>query len=266
MRGIWRDPVTVFFVAGGALFICYKLLANNSANEIRLDDATLALLINDYEVVTGHAVDEAMRQTLIDDYYRRELLFREAVRAGLHLQDGELRESLIRLMQQQVSGVLPEPDDTDLVSYYTGHMERYYAEATISFEQVFFAQAPEDGAAVRSRLEAGETVTGDVPPWGAVYPQYGESMVQGLFGKAMLERLRTQELDRWSGPWESAKGWHFVRVTQREPARPLPFAAVREQVRHDLQVQALDERVDAFVQARASVYPLVMDTAEDAPK
>lgn len=256
----------VFLVAGVGLFLLYDLLRGDETTDIPLGEATLAVLVQEYESLTGQEADANVRQQIIDDYYRREVLFREGVRQGLHLSDAELREVIVSGMRQRVSGALPEPTEVELVNYYTRHMDRYYAEATISFEQVFFRQEPVDGEALRVRLDAGETVSGDAPPGGAVYPDYGESMLRGLFGDGTVKLLRAGERGRWIGPVETARGWHFFRVTDRRAPRPMAFARVYEQVRLDLQTQVLNQRVAEFVEAQRARYPLVLESRQPAPK
>lgn len=265
MARLLKDPVTLFLVAGLGLFLVYELLGGEETTDITLGAATLAVLVQEYESLTGKKADASLRQQLVDDYYRREVLFREGLREGLHLSDAELREAIIGRMQQRVSGALPDPTEEELVNYYAGHMDRYYAEATISFEQVFFQQKPVEGDAVRARLETGETGIGDAPPGGAIYPDYGESMLRGLFGDTTVTLLRTAQPGRWVGPLESVRGWHFFRVTDRQAPRPMAFAQVYEQVRLDLQTQALNRRVAEFVESRRSRYPMVLEAQEAAP-
>jgi peptidyl-prolyl cis-trans isomerase C len=257
-----REPLLAFMALGAGLFLVYDRLGPSSGDAITLGSAGLAVLVEDYEAVTGSAADATRRQDIIDDYYRREVLFREALRTGLHESDPALREAMIERMQQIVAGELPEPSGRDLVNYYADNIERYYSEPSISLSQRFLRDAPHDSDDVLSALEEGREPAFDPPPGGRDLPRYGESMLRGLFGGAVLERLRSLPVGRWAGPFESPRGWHFFRVDDRHPRELLPFEFVQAQVRADYQNEAINDRLDKFVARNRDRYPFRI---EDEP-
>lgn len=251
-----REPLLPFFLAGTVLFLLYRLLNPGATETVVLGDAGLSVLLAEYEALTGTPPDAERRQELIDDYYRREVLYREGLRTGLHESDPVLREAVIERMQQRVTGELPAPTGRDLVNFYTDNIDRYYAEATISVSQRFLRTAPEAPDALLRALETGSAPPFDPPPSGARLPAYGESMLRALFGSAVLEALRDLPLASWSGPYESSRGWHFFRVDARRGPKPLPFERVQQQVRADWLVDVIDRRLGDFVDARRSRYRL----------
>ena len=105
-------------------------------------------------------------------------------------------------------------------------------------------------------LEAGREPAFDPAPGGRDLPRYGESMLRGLFGSDILERLRTSPPGQWVGPHESPRGWHFFRVDARHPREVLPFEFVQAQVRADYQNEAINDRLDEFVARHRDRYPL----------
>lgn len=256
MTGWFREPVLVFFLIGAGVFGLYRLLGAGETEPITLGGAGLAVLLGEYEAVTGTAADAATRQRIIDDYYRREVLYREALREGLHESDARVREAIIERMQQRVSGELPEPAGRDLVNYYADNMARYHREASMSVAQRFLRERPERADRTLQALAAGEEAHFDPAPGGAWLPDYGESMLRGLFGATVLDSLRELPLQQWAGPFESSRGWHYLRVETRRPRELLPFARVRDQVLADYQADVLATRLDAYVASRRDRYPL----------
>lgn len=250
-----REPLLVFLLLGAGLFIAYEWLGSSDTVTITLRKAGLAVLLEEYEAVTGNAADATQQREIVDDYYRREMLFREGLRRRLHESDPALREAIIERMQQRVTGELPEPSGRDLVNYYADNVERYYSEPSISLSQRFLREAPQNSDDWLSALEEGREPAFDPPPGGRDLPRYGESMLRSLFGGAVLERLRASPVGQWAGPFESPRGWHFFRVDDRHPRQLLPFEFVQAQVRADYQSAVLERRLDEFVARYRDRYP-----------
>ncbi|MFT4768550.1 MAG: hypothetical protein ACI8RN_001687, partial [Glaciecola sp.] len=128
-----RDPVLAFFALGASLFVVFGLLQREEAAPVLLSKGAQALLVSEWEMLTGRSADTSDVRRIVEDYYQRELLFREGLSRELYQSDLSVRELIIELMQQQVTGELPEPSGKDLVNFYTDNIDRYYSEATISF-------------------------------------------------------------------------------------------------------------------------------------
>jgi parvulin-like peptidyl-prolyl isomerase len=254
---VLREPLFRFFLLGAGLFALYAALEHLRGQPVTLSGSGLVALLEEYEALTGEAPDAQQRQAIIEDYYRREVLYREGLRERIFESDGRLREAIIERMQQQVSGELPEPSERDLVSYYTDHMDRYYREPLVTVDHRYLATDPgDDAAALLAGLAAGEAPAFDAAPGGERLTLYGESMLRAQFGSEILDVLRNAPSGRWIGPLESRRGWHFLRVRERRAAEPLPFVRARDQVLADYQAEVLAERIAAYVDARRERYPL----------
>ncbi|MFK7830694.1 MAG: peptidyl-prolyl cis-trans isomerase [Congregibacter sp.] len=255
MRRLLRAPFLQFFSAGALLFAGFAMLETDDRETIVLSDAGLAMLVGEFEMLTGSTPTESDRQRLVDQFYERELLYREGLRTEIFRDDGELRELIIERMQQRASGELPSPDGRQLVNYYADNLDRYYREAEISFEQLVYQTKPANADALLAQLRAGLASDGAVPRQTKQFPNYGESMLRGLFGQALLEVLQDLPLDQWQGPFQSVLGWHYFRVAGRRERTLLPYERAREQVAADYQAQVLAQRVLDFVDARRGDYP-----------
>lgn len=253
-----REPLVAFTVLGTAMFAVYGYVVPASVRPVVLDEGTLAILYADYEAVTGSAPDAAERERIIEDYYRREVLFREGLREGVAETSPELREVVIQIKQQRVAGIPPEPTETELANFYGDHFDRYYAEPTISLEQRFRSAAPADPEALLAALRQERDAEFDPAPTGAVMSDYGVSLLQAMFGARALARLQAMPPQQWEGPFETPQGWHYFRVLERRPRELLSFERARQQVRADYQAQIVDQRLEQFLQERRERYPLEM--------
>ncbi len=256
MRRLILDPVLIFFALGGMLFVAYAMLDRESTTAVVLSEGSRALLISEWEMLTGRSAEPSDVARIVNDYYQRELLFREGLAAELYLSDPSVRELIIELMQQRVVGEIVEPSAKDLVNFYTDNIERYYSEATISFSQKLFPTEPQDPRGQLATMNSAAAESG-VEPWqGKDFPRYGISMVRGLFGQPILETLQRVPVGDWQGPYETRQGWHYFRVEERQAPVLLPFERVRGQVLADYQAAAVAEAVAQFARTQEPRYPL----------
>lgn len=237
-----RDPLILFLLIGGAFFAIYWAV-NLRGQRIDVPMSVQNSLAEDYELMMGRKPDAAARRKLIDDYVTDELLFREAIDRGMHMTDLTTKQRLIDRVRFMVAGAPPEPKEEELINYYAEHTQTYRSEPRMSVEHVFFAEKPADPGAVLARLRGGEKVAGDDFWMGKQLPDYGESMLRGMFGQDFLVTARAAKPNEWFGPVRSSRGWHFVRVTGTAPASMMPYPEVRDQVRQDYQASIVNKAV-----------------------
>jgi hypothetical protein len=229
---VLREPLVPFVLLGGAIFAAYAL-AQGSPPDVRFTPETAAALATEHEALTGRAPTAAERARMRDQFITDELLFREAIDRGLHLTDGPTKARMIERMRYTVTGMPPEPSEEELINHYSENIARYQAEPKITFEQRFFARRPDNPSVTLDQLNRGERVAGDDFWLGRSFPDYGHSMIRGIFGQPMVTALLEAPKGQWIGPLESARGFHFLRKDATAPARQLPYAAIREQVKQD---------------------------------
>jgi hypothetical protein len=228
-----RDPFLVFLLVAGAIFLLYASVSSSRAS-VDVTQAVQKSLSDDYALMTGHAPDAAAKAKLVHDYVADELLFREAVARGMHMTDKTTKQRLIDRVRFMIAGAPAEPSEDTLLGYYASHPDLYRAEPRISVRHVFYEKAPPvDAPAILARLNAGEAVKGDDFWMGHDLPNYGISMLRGMFGQPFLDTIDKAPSGQWIGPVKSSRGWHFVQVGERDAARMLPYPEARDQVRQD---------------------------------
>lgn len=256
MKDWVHDPVWRFLALGTCLFAFYSWIARPTAEPVVLTAAAEAVLVSEFELLTGKSATSEDVARLVDEYFLREVLFREGLKVERARSDAAIREAIVESMQQEISGDFPEPDSRQLLAFYTDNMQRYYSEPTVSVTQVYFEEKPGPEDAVLAALASGENPGADTPWQGETFPDYGVSMLRGLFGQPLLQVMLEVPLGEWRGPFESPDGWHFFRVDARGDPRLLPFEQVQGQLLADYQSTQLDQQMQAFIESKQDAYVL----------
>lgn len=227
-----RDPFIVFLLVSASIFLLYRV-TTNGRETINVPVSVQKSLADDYAMITGGQPGPEARAKLINDYVADELLFREAVERGMHMTDKTTKQRLIDRVRFMIAGAPPEPTEDQLLAYYAGHRDLYRAEPRMSVNHVFFEKQPGDAPALLAKLQGGGQVAGDDFWMGHDLPNYGISMLRGMFGQSFLDALGKAPLQQWIGPLRSTRGWHFVRVGDRDASEMLPYPTARDQVEQD---------------------------------
>lgn len=246
-RRVLKDPLFAFLLAGVAIFGGYAAIEAGRSVPIRFTAEAEQAMVEEFEALAGRKATPEDRARMKKEYLTEDLLFREALDRNMHLTDGETRKRLVDKVRYLIAGAPAEPREEQLVDYYSSHLDRYRGEARTSFEQMFRSQKPADAPALLARLNAGEAIQADDFWLGRSFPQYGDSMVRGIFAQPFVDALRTAPEGRWIGPIQSPRGWHFVRKTEALPAARIPYAQIRDQVRQDYMMAETSSAIDSAV-------------------
>jgi peptidyl-prolyl cis-trans isomerase C len=208
-----REPFVLFAVAGAALFLAYGYLTR-SESEIVVTPSIAQSLYDDAALVTGGALDVETKKRVIQQYIDDEVLFREALRRGVHLSDPKVRSRLIDLAQVIFADSIAEPSEVELGAYYAEHIDRYRIQplTTLDVEAV----ASEGASTVSRRVTKASTDT-----------------LRGMFGAALATALTGLKRDVWSDPIETSQGIVRIRVIDQSPERFLDYPSAHDQVRQD---------------------------------
>jgi len=249
-----REPLIPFLLVGGAIFGAYYYAEAQRGDPIRYTPDVAKQIVGQFEELSGRKATDADKKRLRDDYINEEILFREALARNMHLADGEVRERLIDQLRYLIAGAPLEPSEDEVIDYYASHPDLYRTEPGITFSQIFFAQEPKDAAGILARLERGETVSGDDFWLGRAFPNYGNSMIRGMFGQPFLQQLQAKPVNQWYGPVRSGRGWHFVRKTGTLAPAMIPYADARAQVRQDFMLANTQQTLDKAIETLKEKY------------
>ena len=241
-----RGARLVSRVPGGAAFPLAVLVGGltlatpgcrRAEETITAASETLEALREERAELLGRPLTPDEEARLAEDWIDQEVLVREAYRLGLDRGDGVVRHRLVEKMRALLREKLEEPGPAELEAYCRSHEQRYRSAERRDVDQVFF-----DRETPRSELEARLAALRG----GADFRKMGQRfwLGQTLRGttKAELGRIlggpfasAVFELPPggWTGPLESARGLHLLRVSAQHPSELAPYADVSGRVRED---------------------------------
>lgn len=252
-----REPLFLFSVVGIAVFAWYFYLESKTTEVIQLDPYTKAEFIDQFELLTGRKATEDDIKRIEKNFIEEEILFREAIASGMHLTDPKIRIDLLTKMRYQITGIMPEPTESQLVQYYLDNIKQYFIEPGVSFRHIYFKQQPDSAEAMLQKLLEGETIQGDEFWHGYDMQQYGESMIRSIFGPVFLQNLKQAPLNQWIGLVQSTTGWHYVVVSDRQPETPLSFDDALPQITQDYINAGIQNAVSSKVKELESQYQVI---------
>lgn len=284
--GLWREPLSLFMLVAIGIFVLDALRSGSTADEstsavpadvmqsmpaqdmaalsnIVVDAALVASLQEEYTWLEGSEATPEITEQLVEEWISDELVFRHALQEQLHLSDAKMREHLIEKVRLLWAGTAEPADDKTLLAFYMENLARYRAEPRVSFEQVFFEAPPADAAALLATLNAGGSVEDDGYWMGDVMEHYAESILKTSFGGSFYNALQEAPLEAWTGPLESPRGTHFVKVTARSPSQPLAFADIHDRIAVDYEGQQLLDRVAARTLALRDGFNIVRSDLDE---
>jgi peptidyl-prolyl cis-trans isomerase C len=253
-----KDPLTLFLVLGAG---CYALwaLANPPRETIVVTGEMIEALEADYRVLQGAEPDAEAREALIDRWVRDRILFLEALDRGLHLSDPKTEHRLVDKMRFLLMDTPEPPTEAQLRDHYVAHADAFTTDWRLTFEQRFWsdpAAVPDD---VAERLAAGDPPPGETYWLGDRMTDYHAGMLRQVFGVPFTEALLTMEPGRWQGPFETARGIHWVRLEERRPPQLIPFEAARDALVTEWIEARQRESIARYVDGLADDYRVVVE-------
>lgn len=268
---VLREPLFHFLVAGALIFGVAEAAEHHySQYRIVVSPQQQLRVAESYRQQYGALPTPEQRDTLLRNFVREEILYREALALGLDRDDEIVRRRLAQkfgFLQQDLA-LLEEPAAADLERFYADNRDAYAQRERRAFTHVYFSPDKGGDEAARGRAEtllqvlrsgaAGPAVDGgDVFPGVNEVPEIDADTAERLFGRSdLVSRIYSAPLGEWVGPYRSGYGWHVFRVSSRTPGRQLPYAEVAQRVRQDYQDSrrtALNERALADVAAKYTV-------------
>ena len=152
MRGVLREPLLHFMLVGVVLFVAFEWVRNDDpapGAQIRVDQAALVLFLTyrnprldvDSATTALETMTREQRDTLIEEYVREEVLFRQARAMGLDPYDYIGRRRLIAQLDYINRGFMEnamEFSNDELRAFHEANSERYVVPPKITFTHVYF--------------------------------------------------------------------------------------------------------------------------------
>jgi hypothetical protein len=202
---------------------------------------------------------------IISQQVREEVYVREALALGLDGNDTVIRQRLQMKMEflTESGAEAIAPDDATLQAHLEAYPDRFAQPALLAFEQILLAEgiAGEEVAVLEARLNVGGD-PGDAARATLLPPSFRLSPIQvvdGTFGTGVFDELARLPVGTWTGPVETGRGMHLVRVTERREAQLPPLSEIRDRVERDWRATVTErlreERFDALLSRYDVVRP-----------
>jgi PPIC-type PPIASE domain len=263
-RAFAREPIVHFAIAAGLIFAAYKLVAPPEKPVIRVEEATIEGLMRERGDLSLQPLTPQDRENVIETYVGEEILLREANKRGLD-RTPRIRAQIVQLMRHALAPETSSPSDMDLRRFFAENRARYEQPAAISLVQVLVAngRSAPDGLVERLNAGANAVEASDFDmSLGSTIRRASADNLTGLFGREATVSILAIADDRWHGPFRSARGLHFVRVSERYPPESPTFEQVATYVEADWELARQSEAVARALSGFARDYVVVWPASD----
>lgn len=278
MKTWLREPLLHFLLLGAALFALYRWVGGEDAapEKIVVSAATIERLADSWGRTWQRPPTRPELDALIEGYVREEVLYREAVAAGLDRDDTIIRRRLMQKMEfvSEDLAAQDEPDDAELSRYLEKHQETFRTPAHVSFTHVYLSaerrgdDLQRDAARIleqlrRTRVDANAGALGDSLALASEYQDIAADELDRLFGEGFSTGLAALPKGEWAGPIESGYGLHLVRVSDYRPGLLPDLTAIRAQVLREWSLEQRQKQSDDFYRQLRARYSITVETAPE---
>ncbi len=198
-------------------------------------------------------LNETQKQSLVTDYIREEVMYREALNMGLDSDDQIIRRRLIQKIEFINTGFTSLTDGIDekvLSRYFNENTSNYLIDGSMTFSHVFFDKnldqnkeaAQEQAQNMLVQLNQQSVPFEQASQFGKRfffhrnYVDRTQNFVASHFGSGFSQKVFTlKPSSTWYGPIQSKYGSHLVMVKKNQPERNPNLDEVAPQVLQDLQ-------------------------------
>ena len=272
-----REPLVHFLALGAIVFLLFNLNVRRDVPQdgrIVVNPGKVEQLVIGFARTWHRPPSQQELDGLVEDYIREEVFYREALAMGLDKDDTIVRRRMrqkLEFLTDDVSAIAP-PSDQELQGWLDRHPDKFRLEPTIAFSQIYFsssrrgesASAAASNALLRLSGAGKQTAAlelGDATMLPHELPLSRPDEVASVFGDGLAQGLARMEPGRWSGPVQSAYGWHLVYVRERVEGGRRPLAEVRDAVQREWLAARRKEVVDTTYKKLREKYAIVVEAA-----
>jgi hypothetical protein len=242
-RPFWRQPLVHFLLAALAIFVLDKVRGGEAQPDrglIVVTGAQIDRMSTMWEQSWDRPPARHELNNIVADYIEEEVYNREARALGLDTDDPVIRRYIRQKMELLTQGsiVVPEPGDGELAAFFEANASSYQSPPRLDFQQIYLGpELTADPASQLRAIRSGLKLE-NLPDQTRIASQMKDADQFGIsrvFGGSFYDALASQRVAEWQGPVASALGFHFVKVSRREPGVTAPLSDVREAVLADWQ-------------------------------
>jgi hypothetical protein len=283
MKQIFKEPLLVFLLLGGAMFLLFQQLSNDpmpESAEIVVTEGRIEALSLRFAKVWQRSPNAEELDHLIQNYIREEILYREALAMGLDRDDPIVRRRMRQKMEfiSEDLANLNVPEEQELQAYLAAHQKEYRSPSIFSFRQIYFNSSERGRAAHTDAMTllatlqkpAGKDIDvemlGDSLMLKQTFRRETERDIARDLGSQFLQSLRNLPTGSWQEPIRSGFGLHLVYIDERIDGKVPALKDVREAVLRDWASVKRKQTNEAFYEALRSRYTVTVEGAPNRDK
>ena len=240
-----KEPLIWFVLIGALLFAVDRFRAPDA---IVVNDAVRNQIATLWETQMGAKPSDDELDSLVQDWVREEVFFREALRLGLDSQDTIVRRRLV----QKLGFLAREVDEEsitaeDVLAYYQANIADYTLPVRYSLSQVYFKNRDQYDSLIQ-QLTGGANwkELGDNSMLPRSLVRKSDREVTSTLGTEFTAQLDQLTKGQWVGPVSSTFGFHIVRLDELTAEEQRPLAYIESQVAADLLHQRREQSLDDY--------------------
>lgn len=256
-----REPLVHFLLGGLVLWLMLAWQGeapDPTSRSITVTQEDRARMALQWQRMMQRPPTDAELDSMTETWLREEILYREALRLGLDADDAVVRKRMANKMDFLASSIAEtaQPSDDILQQWLADHSQRFAADTTYSFHQLYFVEKP----AAMAALDSGDPATaGQSISLPADVKDMASASIEKRFGRAFLEGLQTLDSGQgWQGPIPSGFGWHLIRLEKRVIGTVPPLDDIREEVETDWRARTMEDRRDEAYQLLRDAYDVTI--------
>lgn len=280
MGRLIRDPFIQFLILGGIVFVIFSTVSGDGEayKSITVSNADVARLEAQWTKQYSKPPTTEQKMSIIDQFVREEILYREARKLDLGEDDIIIRRRMVQkyqfLSEDMLEVITPASDE--LGAYFTANSSRYLIPKKSSFLHVYFREDTSVNSDKKIGAEslARDSVSrlnspavdamawrseGDAFMLQRQYATRDDKDIAEFFGVTFSQGLSSIEPGAWAGPVQSVYGWHAVKVIGRTKPRLPLLADIHEEVLADYLDDQRQKNNTAFYQKTRNSYQVAYE-------
>ncbi len=263
----------IFFGVG---IVIFGLLAKDSSNSsIAISDNILKNFytsnrnLEEPVFINFDDLTDSQISLIRDDFIKREVLKREALKWGLDKVDPLILSRLAQLGEQTFINKLDEDaiSENDLLNFYNSNKNLYAEDPKITFSHIFFRPdqdkilenlnqyiQSQDSIFFKNFLSSKISMF----PYQKNYAQRNSSFISGHFSEKTAAAIFSfSPSDHWQGPIVSPFGYHLLKVSSLTTEKQKTFAEVRNLVKERVKDNKRKENLKLELDKKISSYNII---------
>ena len=275
-KRLLSEPLLHFMLLGLAIFVLFGTAdepQSESENRILLSAGDVANLAQSWQTRWNRQPTQQELDGLINEYVREQILYREALKLGLDINDTIVRRRLAQKMDFLFRDLAQpgEPDDEVLKDFLAQNTDRFENPPRFSFDHVYLSpdkrgtNLESDAVRILKDLrlstvaDANYAAAGDRFMLEQRFVDYSQREISRLMGSRFATALADVKPGAWNGPIQSGYGLHLVIIHDFVPSGMPDFELIRDRVEMEYQAEQLRIANDALFAELKSNYEIIVE-------